>query len=118
MPGSSVHGILQARIQSGLPFPSPGDLPNPGIELGSPALQASLSDPSHQGCPALGSSLVCSAPCWPDKFFFFDCTGSSVLVGFSLVAASRGYSLVAVCGLLIVVASLIVEHGLQVLGHL
>ena len=25
---------------SGLPFPSPGDLPNPGIEAGSPALQA------------------------------------------------------------------------------
>ena len=25
---------------SGLPFPSPEDLPNPGIELGSPALQA------------------------------------------------------------------------------
>ena len=25
---------------SGLPFPSPGDLPNPGIETGSPALQA------------------------------------------------------------------------------
>ena len=25
---------------SGLPFPSPGDLPNPGIEPGSPALQA------------------------------------------------------------------------------
>ena len=25
---------------SGLPFPSPGDLPNPGIEHGSPALQA------------------------------------------------------------------------------
>ena len=25
---------------SGLPFPSPGDLPDPGIELGSPALQA------------------------------------------------------------------------------
>ena len=26
---------------SGLPFPSPGDLPNPGIEPRSPALQAS-----------------------------------------------------------------------------
>ena len=26
------------------------------------------------------------------SFFFFDCAGSSVLVGFSLVAASRGYS--------------------------
>ena len=25
---------------SGLPFPSPGDRPNPGIEHGSPALQA------------------------------------------------------------------------------
>ena len=40
LPGSSVHGILQARILSGLPFPSPGDLPNPGIEPGSPTLQA------------------------------------------------------------------------------
>ena len=32
---------------SGLPFPSPGDLPNPGIKLGSPALQtdALLSEP-------------------------------------------------------------------------
>ena len=31
-PGSSVHGISQARIWSGLPFPSPGDLSDPGIE--------------------------------------------------------------------------------------
>ena len=32
---------------SGLPFPSPGDLPNPGIEPESPALQADalLSEP-------------------------------------------------------------------------
>ena len=32
---------------SGLPFPSPEDLPNPGIEPGSPALQADalLSEP-------------------------------------------------------------------------
>ena len=33
--------------------------------------------------------------------------------GFSLVAASTGYSLVVMCGLLIVVASLAVEHGLM-----
>ena len=40
-PGSSVHGILQARIlECGLPFPSPGDLPKPVIEPKSPALQA------------------------------------------------------------------------------
>ena len=32
--------------------------------------------------------------------------------GFSLVAVSRSYSLVAMCQLLIVVASLVVEHGL------
>ena len=38
--GFSVHGILRARIWSGLPFPSLGDLPNPGIEPRSPALQA------------------------------------------------------------------------------
>ena len=37
---SSVHGILQARILEWLPFPSPADLPNTGIEPGSPALQA------------------------------------------------------------------------------
>ena len=32
---------------SGLPFPSPGDLPHPGIKPGSPALQADalLSEP-------------------------------------------------------------------------
>ena len=40
LPGSSVHGILQATYWSGLPFPSPGDLPDPGTEPGSPALQA------------------------------------------------------------------------------
>ena len=34
-PGSSVHGILQARILSGSPFPVPGDLPNPGIKPSS-----------------------------------------------------------------------------------
>ena len=36
---STVHGILQAEYWSGLPFPSPGDLTDPGIKPGSPALQ-------------------------------------------------------------------------------
>ena len=39
LPGSSVHGILQEHW-SALPFPSPGDLPDPGIEPRPPALQA------------------------------------------------------------------------------
>ena len=39
-PGSSVQGILQARILEWVhPFPSPGDLSNPVIEPGS-AFQA------------------------------------------------------------------------------
>ena len=37
-PGSSVHGISRQEYCSGLPFPSPGDLPNPGIEPESLAL--------------------------------------------------------------------------------
>ena len=36
---------------SGLPFPSPGDLPNPRIEPGSPALQADSFLIDLQGSP-------------------------------------------------------------------
>ena len=39
LPGSSVHGILQARILQWVAIPSPKDLPNPGIQPGFPALQ-------------------------------------------------------------------------------
>ena len=48
LPGSSIHGILtRQEYWSGMPFPSPGDLPDLGIEPSSPALQAdaSLSEP-------------------------------------------------------------------------
>ena len=38
LPGSSVHGFSRQEYWSGLPFPFPGDLPDPGIEAGSPAL--------------------------------------------------------------------------------
>ena len=31
-PASSVHGISEARVLDGLPFPPPGDLPDPEIE--------------------------------------------------------------------------------------
>ena len=36
-------GFSRQECWSGLPFPSPGDLPNPGIEPGSPALQADVT---------------------------------------------------------------------------
>ena len=56
LPGSSVHGILQARILLPLfriPIPFLGDLPDPGIALGSPALQA--------------DSLLCEPPGKPNQ---------------------------------------------------
>ena len=36
-PGSSVQGISQARTLEWVANPSPGDLPDPGIEPTSPA---------------------------------------------------------------------------------
>ena len=44
---------------SGLPFPSPGDLPNPGIEPRSPALRADAL-PSEPGSPKEGSFMLSS----------------------------------------------------------
>ena len=45
LPGSSGHGILQARILVWVAVPSPGDLPDPQMEpvsLKSPALGGRL----------------------------------------------------------------------------
>ena len=43
---------------SGLPFPSPGDLPDPGIEPGSPALQADSLPSEPPGKPIKASEKV------------------------------------------------------------
>ena len=40
------------EYQSRLPFPSPGDLPNPGTEAGSPALQADSLPSEPPGKPS------------------------------------------------------------------
>jgi len=57
-PGSSVHEIFQAGYWSGLPFPSPGDLPNLGIEPRSPALQGDSLPSELRGKPQHVISLV------------------------------------------------------------
>ena len=46
-PGFPIHRILQARKLE-WPCPPPGDLPDPGIETGSPTLQVDslLSEPA------------------------------------------------------------------------
>ena len=51
-------GFSRQEYWGGLPFPPPGDLPDPGIEAGSPALQADslLSEPP--GKP----DYICAVP--------------------------------------------------------
>ena len=51
-------GFPRQGYWSGLPFPSPGDLPNPGIESGSPELQADALPSEPPGKP-----IVCIAVC-------------------------------------------------------
>ena len=73
---------------SGLPFPSPGDLPDPGIEPGSPALQADalLSEPPG----LIGDSK-------PFLFTYFRLSWGFLAVHrLSLVTASGGHSPVVV----------------------
>ena len=61
-------GFSRQECWSGLPFPSPGDLPNPGIEAGSPAVQADalLFEPPGKHDPELhlklwrmGRTMIC-----------------------------------------------------------
>ena len=67
--GSSVHGIYRQEYWNGLPFPPPGDLPNPGIKPGSPALQADslLSEPPGKLNSIHNSPLVCLQWCCPNQ---------------------------------------------------
>ena len=70
LPGSSVHGIFQAGVRSGLPFHSPGDLLDPGIEPRSPILRADAltlvplerKKKAIQSCPTFCDLLDCSLP--------------------------------------------------------
>ena len=55
-------GFSKQEYWSGLPFPSPEDLPNPGIEPGSPSLQADSllfelqGNPKNTACPTVSGS--------------------------------------------------------------
>ena len=50
-PGSSVHGTFQQEYWNGLLFPSPGDLPDPGIEPLSLALVGGFFTTAPLGKP-------------------------------------------------------------------
>ena len=67
LPASSAHGISQARQEywSGLPFPSPGDLPNPRIKHKPPALVGGFFTTEPPGNPPLvGKGIISS---WKDQ---------------------------------------------------
>ena len=61
--------FFRPEYRSGLPFPSPGDLPNPGIEPWSPSLQADSLSAEPQGKPkntGVGSQPIPSPGDLPD----------------------------------------------------
>ena len=53
LPGSSVHGISRQEYWRELLFPSPGDLPDPGMKPRSPALQADSLPSEPLGKPRI-----------------------------------------------------------------
>ena len=60
-------GLSRQGYWVGLPFPPPGDLPDPGIEPGSPALQADALPSKPPGKPELihaaaAAKLIQSCP--------------------------------------------------------
>ena len=56
-------GFSRQEYWSGLPFPSPGDLPNPGIKPRSPALQADALTSEPPGKPKRkGGNLILFPP--------------------------------------------------------
>ena len=57
-----VHGILQARILEWVSFPSPGDLPDPGIKPRSPALQVDSLPTELPGKPQIRPELLQTQP--------------------------------------------------------
>ena len=82
-------GFPRQEYWSGLPFPSPGDLPDPGINPGSSALEADAltSEP-----PGKLSLSICH-DCWNwlpwSLFFFFECWVLSWLFHSPLSLSSR-----------------------------
>ena len=57
-PGSSVHGTLQAKVLEWVAMPSPRGSSDPGIEPGSPALQADSLLSESPGKPVINSIAI------------------------------------------------------------
>ena len=82
LPGFSVHVILQARVLEWVAMPSPGDLPDPGIEPGSTIvimLYIRSSDPVH-----LGTEICTLLPTSPYFPISTQTLATSFLLSFSM----------------------------------
>ena len=115
-------GYFRNGYWNGLPFPSPGDHPNPGIEPGSPAVQAhSLLMKLRGKAPIVE---VWSSNHWTTRevpaiafklikiiLFITDCSVFIAVWAF-LSLWIAGVTLVVMLGLLIAVASLVAKHRL------
>ena len=65
---SPSMGFSRQEYQSALPFPSPGDLPDPGMEPRSPTLQAEALPSESPGKPHMATaSLKLHSPPRPTK---------------------------------------------------
>ena len=56
-------GFSRQECWSGVPFPSPGELPEPRIEPGSPSLQADALTSEPPGKPIGGLGTYCLSLC-------------------------------------------------------
>ena len=75
-------GFPRQEYWSGLPFPSAGDLPDPGIELRSPALADDSLPLSHQGSSNFVHTLVLLPR--------LDCKSLCLCIYHSIVTPMRG----------------------------
>ena len=60
-------GFSRQEYWSGLPFPSPGDLPNPGIEPEPPALEADAVTSEPPGKPTPTQTQELHSPCFSPR---------------------------------------------------
>ena len=74
LPGSSVHGISQAKILAWFPFPSSGDLPNPGIE------------PTSIVSPAMAGRFFTSSNTWKAQDILLQ-----IIINCSVIQAISGH---------------------------
>ena len=86
-PGSLSKGFPRQEYWSGLPFPSPGDLPNPGIGPTTPALAVRFFTTEPPGKPTISHTCL--------QIIFnqiFDCVLTSINIFKSVLLLSSDYS--------------------------